>query len=80
MSGLEKITQQILNEAQEKSDQLIETALKEKKEILDQSEEKCDLMRKQSHASLEMELREFRQENSHVAGKFSRKSRELLPI
>lgn len=60
MSGLDKMTQQILQEAQEQADQLLIDAKEDAQKAVEQARQECEVWEQKAHVSLEKELDEFR--------------------
>ncbi len=60
MSGLDKMTQQILLEAQEEAERILADAKREAEEILAQGKNECEAWDKESSGLLDKELKEFR--------------------
>lgn len=60
MSGLDKMTQQILSEAQEEAERILADAKKDAEEILAQGKTECEAWDKDSSELLHKELSEFR--------------------
>ncbi|WP_230397728.1 V-type ATP synthase subunit E [Novisyntrophococcus fermenticellae] len=60
MSGLDKMTQQILSEAQKEAEGLLADAKREEEEILAQGRNECEAWDKESSDLLDKELNEFR--------------------
>lgn len=53
--GLEEVKSDILNEAQQKSDEIMEEAEQEKEEILEEAEQEADRIRKEADEEIESE-------------------------
>lgn len=60
MSGLDKMTQQILQEAQAQADAVIAEARKNADEAVRQAKQGCEVWKKEAGNALEQELKEFR--------------------
>ncbi|QOV20273.1 V-type ATP synthase subunit E [Blautia liquoris] len=66
MNGLEKITEQILDEAREETDQILDKAEKEKTKILAKSKKECDQRKREFIASMEKELQDYSDREASV--------------
>lgn len=60
MSGLDKMTQQILQEAQEQADQLLIDAKEDAQKAVEQARQECEVWEQRAHVSLAKEIDEFR--------------------
>lgn len=59
MNGIDKMTQQILAEAQEQADQMLAEARKSADDALKEAGETCEVRQREAGRALELELREF---------------------